>query len=93
MKLAHWTAVLTLATIIGLVLLAGRIYTNAILHSGPRLSLQDAWRGATAPGGDLRRRCWDDQRLGQRAGCAMVSRTAVIASISAGFCPGATLTP
>jgi ABC-2 type transport system permease protein len=40
-------AVLTLATIIGLVLLAGRIYTNAILHGGPRLSLRDAWRSAT----------------------------------------------
>jgi ABC-2 type transport system permease protein len=35
---------LTLATIIGLVVLAGRLYTNAILHGGPRLSLQDAWR-------------------------------------------------
>jgi hypothetical protein len=40
-------AALTLATIIGLVLLAGRIYTNAILHSGPRLSLQAACRSAT----------------------------------------------
>jgi len=42
-----FAAVLTLATIIGLVLLAGRIYTNAILHSGPRLSLKDAWRSTT----------------------------------------------
>ena len=40
-------AALTLATIIGLVLLAGRIYTNAILHSGPRLSLQAARRSTT----------------------------------------------
>ena len=39
---------LTLATIIGLVQLAGRLYTNAILHSGPRLSLQDAWRSTAA---------------------------------------------
>ena len=39
---------LTLATIIGLVQLAGRLYTNAILHSGPRLSPQDAWRSTTA---------------------------------------------
>ena len=30
---------LTFATIIGLVLLAGRIYANAILRSGPKLSL------------------------------------------------------
>jgi ABC-2 type transport system permease protein len=42
------TVALTLATIIGLVQLAGRLYTNAILHSGPRLSLQDAWRSTTA---------------------------------------------
>jgi ABC-2 type transport system permease protein len=42
-------AVLTLAAIIGLVLLAGRIYTAAILHGGPRLSLRAAWRGAPAP--------------------------------------------
>jgi ABC-2 type transport system permease protein len=39
---------LTLATVIGLVMLAGRLYTNAILHAGPRLSLQDAWRTTTA---------------------------------------------
>lgn len=39
-------AALTLVTITGLVLLAGRIYTNAILHGGPRLSLQAAWRSA-----------------------------------------------
>jgi ABC-2 type transport system permease protein len=50
--------VLTLGAIIGLVQLAGRLYTNAILHSGPALSLKDAWRSttttpapsATAPG-------------------------------------------
>jgi ABC-2 type transport system permease protein len=41
---------LTLATIIGLVQLAGRLYTNAILHGGPRLSLKDAWRSTTAAG-------------------------------------------
>jgi ABC-2 type transport system permease protein len=37
-------AVLTLAATAGLVLLAGRVYTSAILHSGPALSLKDAWR-------------------------------------------------
>ena len=42
-------AVLTLGAIAGLVLLAGRIYTAAILHGGPRLSLRAAWRGAPAP--------------------------------------------
>ena len=45
-------ALLTLATTAGLVRLAGRLYTSAILHSGPRLSLKDAWRSTTtaAPG-------------------------------------------
>ncbi|HET7246840.1 MAG TPA: ABC transporter permease [Streptosporangiaceae bacterium] len=51
---AWWEPVLavavTLATIIGLVRLAGRLYTNAILHSGPALSLKDAWRSTTAAG-------------------------------------------
>jgi ABC-2 type transport system permease protein len=42
-------AVLTLAAIIGLVLLAGRIYTAAILHGGPRLTLRAAWRDGSAP--------------------------------------------
>jgi ABC-2 type transport system permease protein len=42
-------AALTVAAIAGLVLLAGRVYTAAILHSGPRLSLAAAWRGTTAP--------------------------------------------
>ena len=42
--------VLTLATIIGLVQLAGRLYTNAILHNGPPLSLKDAWRSTTTAG-------------------------------------------
>jgi ABC-2 type transport system permease protein len=40
-------AILTLATTAALVLLAGRLYTSAILHTGPRLSLKDAWRAAT----------------------------------------------
>lgn len=42
-------AALTVAAIAGLVLLAGRVYTSAILHSGPALSLRDAWRGASQP--------------------------------------------
>jgi ABC-2 type transport system permease protein len=36
----------TLATIAGLVVLGGRIYTRAILHTGATLSIGDAWRGA-----------------------------------------------
>jgi len=42
--------VLTLAAITGLVQLAGRLYANAILHSGPALSLKDAWRSTTTAG-------------------------------------------
>jgi hypothetical protein len=42
--------VLTLATIIGLVQLAGRLCTNAILHSGPALSLKNVWRNTTTAG-------------------------------------------
>jgi heme O synthase-like polyprenyltransferase len=30
--------------------LAGHVYTRAILHSGPALSLRDVWRDRTAPG-------------------------------------------
>lgn len=44
-------AVLTLAAIAGLVVLAGRVYTRAILHSGPALSLRDVWRDRTTSGG------------------------------------------
>jgi ABC-2 type transport system permease protein len=40
---------LTLATIAGLVVLGGRIYTRAILHTGATLSLGEAWRGAPLP--------------------------------------------
>jgi ABC-2 type transport system permease protein len=40
-------AILTLATTAALVLLAGRLYTNAILHIGPRLSLKDTWRAVS----------------------------------------------
>ena len=43
-------AILTLATTAALVLLAGRLYTSAILHTGPRLSLKDAWQTTTSPG-------------------------------------------
>jgi len=43
-------AMLTLAAIAGLVQLAGRVYTRAILHSGPTLSLRDIWRDKAAPG-------------------------------------------
>jgi ABC-2 type transport system permease protein len=41
---------LTLAAIAALVRLAGRVYTSAILHSGPALSLRNAWRDRAASG-------------------------------------------
>src|SRR5215472_8893219 len=42
--------VLTLAAITGLVQLAGRLYTGAILHTGPALGLKDAWHSTTTAG-------------------------------------------
>jgi ABC-2 type transport system permease protein len=36
---------LALGAIAGLVVLGGRVYTRAILHTGATLSLADAWRG------------------------------------------------
>ena len=41
--------VITLGTVVVLLRLAGRLYENAILRSGPTLSLQDAWRTTPAP--------------------------------------------
>ena len=38
-------AVLTIASIVGLTWLAGRIYANAALHLGTRVSFRDALRG------------------------------------------------
>jgi ABC-2 type transport system permease protein len=43
---------LTGAAIVGLVVLGGRVYTNAVLHTGPRMRLREAWRegeSRTAP--------------------------------------------
>jgi ABC-2 type transport system permease protein len=42
-------AFLTVAAIAGLVVLGGRVYTRAILHTGATLSLGEAWRGAPLP--------------------------------------------
>jgi ABC-2 type transport system permease protein len=36
---------ITMAAIAGLIVLGGRVYTRAILHTGATLSLGDAWRG------------------------------------------------
>jgi ABC-2 type transport system permease protein len=51
---AWWEPVLavtlTLAAIAGLVVFAGRVYTSAILHTGPTLKLRDVWRRTLAPG-------------------------------------------
>jgi ABC-2 type transport system permease protein len=43
-------AALTVAATAGLVVLAGRVYTGAILHSGPALSLREAWRATARTG-------------------------------------------
>ena len=41
---------LAIAAIAGLVVLAGRVYAGAILHTGPTLKLSDAWNATTRPG-------------------------------------------
>ena len=41
---------LTLIVIAGLVWFGGRVYAGAILHSGPALTVRDAWRGTVASG-------------------------------------------
>ena len=38
---------LTLAAIAGLVILGGRVYSGAILHTGATLKLRDAWQAKT----------------------------------------------
>ena len=58
---AWWEPVLavtlTVAAIAGLIAFAGRVYTGAILHTGPTLGLRDAWgRGTTAAGPAAARR-------------------------------------
>lgn len=40
---------LTVAAVVGLVRLGGRVYTGAVLHSGAALSLRDAWHGTRRP--------------------------------------------
>ena len=51
---AWWEPVLaaglTVAAIAGLLRFAGRVYTGAILHGGPSLTLRDAWRSMTTSG-------------------------------------------
>ncbi len=48
-----WDPVIALAlavvTIAGLVVLGGRVYTRAILHTGSTMKLADAWRGTPVP--------------------------------------------
>lgn len=53
---AWWEPVVSvgiaLATIAGLVVVAGRVYERAILHSGPTLALRDVLMRAGTPGGE-----------------------------------------
>jgi len=44
------SVVLMLATICGMVLLAGRIYAGAALRTGGRVKLKEAWRGGELSG-------------------------------------------
>lgn len=44
-----FAAFLTIATTTGLVVLGGRVYTRAILHTGKTLTLGEAWRGTPLP--------------------------------------------
>jgi ABC-2 type transport system permease protein len=41
--------IFTLAAIYGLFRIGARLYRNAILHSGARLHLREAWRGEQVP--------------------------------------------
>jgi ABC-2 type transport system permease protein len=47
-------SVITTVTIVALVRLGGRVYTSAILHSGPTLKLRDVWRGSNHRGAPAR---------------------------------------
>ena len=77
-------AALTLAVIAGLVVLAGRVYTRAILHSGPALSLRAVWRDRTAPGlGVSGARTREAASPPQPAGVTAGGRTAMTGSDTA----------
>ena len=79
-----FAAVLTLAAIAGLVVLAGRVYTRAILHSGPALSLRDVWRGGAASGpGVSGARTREAASPPQPAGVTAGGRTAMTGSDTA----------
>lgn len=42
------SAALTVTAVAALVALGGRVYAGAVLHSGPRLTLREAWRASVA---------------------------------------------
>jgi hypothetical protein len=44
-----FTVIFTLAAIYGLFRIGARLYRNAILHTGARLHLREAWRGEQVP--------------------------------------------
>lgn len=72
---------ITLAAIAGLVYVGGRLYEAAVLHSGPTLSLREAWRVALAPDGgaataDLRPRLgWLHKPRGLLRGGTTMTKT------------------
>jgi ABC-2 type transport system permease protein len=72
-------AALALAATAALVQFAGRLYTRAILHGGPRLSLRDAWRSATTPEPSATRAGARDNAWPRKAR-AMITRRAAMTS-------------
>lgn len=46
--------ILTLAAVVGLVSLAGRVYRNAVLRTGAAVRLREAWRGGESTDGGAR---------------------------------------
>jgi ABC-2 type transport system permease protein len=79
-------AAITLVTVAALVQVAGRLYTGAILRSGPTLKVRDAWRGRTpGPGtaktGTGHTGTWLQKARATRAARPATSPTANTASL------------
>jgi ABC-2 type transport system permease protein len=93
---------LTIAAIAGLVVLAGRVYTGAILRTGPTLKLSEAWSATTRPdpraaepvahrtGSRMRKSQALTARMTASANLAMSPRTTAEV-IVAGACIGAVI--
>jgi ABC-2 type transport system permease protein len=64
-------ALITVATIAGIVALGGRVYASAVLHNGPTLKLRDVWhdRGLTTSANAPRRTFSESGRRDARSTC------------------------